>query len=264
MFARSRSQSARERTADRRLARRARTRPRRGPARVTSGRDRRYPSSRRDPSSKRHRPGRSPVPTPVEAIGSRHLRCRRPPRRAHRQAVSRLRKQRGDAHRWYRRLPARIGALLGLSSSPVPSSCSCSRCTAPANPRRRHRRRSSRSRFPRASPARRSRRSPRPTASRGATSPPLCARPTCTPRLRRPAGTPNLEGFLFPATYELNAALPSSIWWKTSSRPSAKTSTTSEIRRAHELGVTPYGLLTIASMIEREAATATTGRLWRR
>jgi UPF0755 protein len=68
-----------------------------------------------------------------------------------------------------------------------------------------------------------------------------------------PAGTRHLEGFLFPATYDLNAGAPVSrlvreqlVAFKENFGPKA-------IARARALHVTPYQLLTIASMVEREA-----------
>jgi uncharacterized YceG family protein len=68
-----------------------------------------------------------------------------------------------------------------------------------------------------------------------------------------PVGTPNLEGFLFPASYELYAG-------ETSSRLVSEQLTAfrenfggGEVYRAKVLGVTPYQLLIVASIIEREA-----------
>ena len=56
-------------------------------------------------------------------------------------------------------------------------------------------------------------------------------------RYGAPVRTASLEGFLFPATYDLVAGAPVARL----------------VRRARNLGVMPYGLLTIASMVEREA-----------
>ena len=65
--------------------------------------------------------------------------------------------------------------------------------------------------------------------------------------------TPNLEGFLFPATYELLAGASSRrlvdeqlVAFKQRFGPV-------QVSRAHALGLTPYQLLIIASMIEGEA-----------
>jgi hypothetical protein len=68
-----------------------------------------------------------------------------------------------------------------------------------------------------------------------------------------PHGTPSLEGFLFPATYELYAG--GSVRRLVNEQLAAfqENFTDAEIHRAHTLGVTPYQLLIVASMIEREA-----------
>jgi UPF0755 protein len=75
-----------------------------------------------------------------------------------------------------------------------------------------------------------------------------------------PAGTPNLEGFLFPATYEMYVGAPASQL--VSEQLSAfhenfggtVKGTSAELDRAHALGISPYQLLIVASIIEREAA----------
>ena len=68
-----------------------------------------------------------------------------------------------------------------------------------------------------------------------------------------PRDTPDLEGFLFPATYDMNPG--SSVERLVDEQLVAfrQRFGASDVRRAHELGVTPYELLTVASMIEREA-----------
>jgi peptidoglycan lytic transglycosylase G len=71
-----------------------------------------------------------------------------------------------------------------------------------------------------------------------------------------PLRTGDLEGFLFPATYEIDAGAPVGLLVSQQLRAFQQRFATAEIRRAHELGVTAYGLLTVASMIEREAQTA--------
>jgi uncharacterized YceG family protein len=68
-----------------------------------------------------------------------------------------------------------------------------------------------------------------------------------------PAGTPSLEGFLFPATYELDAGAPAALLVAEQLTAFQQRFGAVEVRRAHELGVTPYALLTVASMVEREA-----------
>ena len=68
-----------------------------------------------------------------------------------------------------------------------------------------------------------------------------------------PGDTPNLEGFLFPATYEMNAGAPVSRLVAEQLTAFQERFGPEEVRRAHELHVTPYQLLTVASMVEREA-----------
>ncbi len=69
-----------------------------------------------------------------------------------------------------------------------------------------------------------------------------------------PASTRSLEGFLFPATYELYAGAPVSRFVSDQLEAFREHFGGAEVARAKALGVTPYQLLTIASMIEREAA----------
>jgi UPF0755 protein len=68
-----------------------------------------------------------------------------------------------------------------------------------------------------------------------------------------PAGTPNLEGFLFPATYELYAGSPARHLVALQLQAFEENFGRSEIRRARALHITPYQLLIVASMVEREA-----------
>ncbi len=68
-----------------------------------------------------------------------------------------------------------------------------------------------------------------------------------------PAHTPSLEGFLFPATYELYAGAPVSRFVSEQLEAFRQNFGGAEAARAKTLGVTSYQLLTIASMIEREA-----------
>jgi UPF0755 protein len=70
-----------------------------------------------------------------------------------------------------------------------------------------------------------------------------------------PAGTHTLEGFLFPATYELTAGAPVKRLVDEQLTAFRQRFTAADRRRARALGVTPYELLTVASMIEREAQT---------
>lgn len=68
-----------------------------------------------------------------------------------------------------------------------------------------------------------------------------------------PAGTPDLEGFLFPATYEVKSH--GSVQALVSDQLEAfhERFTDSLIRSAHALKLTPYQMLIVASMVEREA-----------
>jgi UPF0755 protein len=70
-----------------------------------------------------------------------------------------------------------------------------------------------------------------------------------------PASTRGLEGFLFPATYELTAGAPVKRLVDEQLTAFRRRFAAADRRRAHALGVTPYELLTVASMIEREAQT---------
>ncbi|HTA14191.1 MAG TPA: endolytic transglycosylase MltG [Solirubrobacteraceae bacterium] len=69
-----------------------------------------------------------------------------------------------------------------------------------------------------------------------------------------PVGTPNLEGFLFPATYELYADAPASQLASKQLSAFEENFGGGEVHRAKVLGVTPYELLIVASIIEREVA----------
>ena len=68
-----------------------------------------------------------------------------------------------------------------------------------------------------------------------------------------PAGTPNLEGFLFPATYELYAGSPARRLVAEQLQAFEENFGREEVRYARELHITPYRLLIVASMVEREA-----------
>ncbi len=68
-----------------------------------------------------------------------------------------------------------------------------------------------------------------------------------------PRDTPNLEGFLFPATYDMEAGAPVSRLVAEQLTAFRERFGVEEVRRAHELHLTPYQMLTVASMVEREA-----------
>ncbi len=68
-----------------------------------------------------------------------------------------------------------------------------------------------------------------------------------------PKSTPNLEGFLFPATYDMNAGAPVGRLVSEQLVAFRERFGPEQVRRARELHVTPYQLLTVASMVEREA-----------
>jgi hypothetical protein len=73
-------------------------------------------------------------------------------------------------------------------------------------------------------------------------------------RYGAPAATPNLEGFLFPATYEMYARAPVSKLVSEQLAAFRENFGGGEVDRARVLGITPYQLLIVASIIEREAA----------
>lgn len=71
-----------------------------------------------------------------------------------------------------------------------------------------------------------------------------------------PHGTHSLEGFLFPATYELYGGTASSHLVDEQLTAFRRNYGGGEVDRAHKLGVTPYQLLIVASIVEREAGVA--------
>jgi cell division protein YceG involved in septum cleavage len=71
-----------------------------------------------------------------------------------------------------------------------------------------------------------------------------------------PAGTRDLEGFLFPATYDLDPGAPVSRLVRQQLVAFRESFAASNSSRARSLHVTTYQLLTIASMVEREAKVA--------
>ena len=68
-----------------------------------------------------------------------------------------------------------------------------------------------------------------------------------------PARTDTLEGFLFPATYDLLKGAPARELVKEQLAAFKENFGPHELARARALHVTPYQLLTVASMVEREA-----------
>jgi hypothetical protein len=68
-----------------------------------------------------------------------------------------------------------------------------------------------------------------------------------------PADTPTLEGFLFPATYQMYAGAPVSRLVAAQLAAFEENFGAAQARRARALRVTPYQLLIVASMVEREA-----------
>jgi uncharacterized YceG family protein len=69
-------------------------------------------------------------------------------------------------------------------------------------------------------------------------------------------GQRSLEGFLFPATYEMYVGTPSAHLVAAQLAAFRRNFGSDEVARARKLGVTPYQLLTVASIVEREAGTA--------
>lgn len=73
---------------------------------------------------------------------------------------------------------------------------------------------------------------------------------------RSSLGVHSLEGFLFPATYELYAGTPAARLVAEQLTAFRRNFGGGELDRARKLGLTPYELLTVASIVEREAGTA--------
>jgi UPF0755 protein len=71
-------------------------------------------------------------------------------------------------------------------------------------------------------------------------------------RYGAPADTPSLEGFLFPATYEMYKGATASQLVSDQLAAFRENFGGGEVHRAKLLGVTPYQLLIVASIIERE------------
>lgn len=68
-----------------------------------------------------------------------------------------------------------------------------------------------------------------------------------------PEGSTNLEGFLFPKTYDLKAGTTASQAVDVMLKQFDKETESLDWSRAQALGVTPYQIVVIASLIEREA-----------
>jgi cell division protein YceG involved in septum cleavage len=71
-----------------------------------------------------------------------------------------------------------------------------------------------------------------------------------------PRATRSLEGFLFPATYEMYAGAPARQLLAKQLTAFGENFGSAQERRARALHVTPYQLLIVASMVEREALLA--------
>jgi cell division protein YceG involved in septum cleavage len=72
-------------------------------------------------------------------------------------------------------------------------------------------------------------------------------------RYGAPVGTPDLEGFLFPATYDMFPGAPVARLVEEQLLAFRERFGVEDIERARALHVTPYQLLIVASMVEREA-----------
>ncbi len=75
-------------------------------------------------------------------------------------------------------------------------------------------------------------------------------------RYDAPRGTRSLEGFLFPATYELKTGAPASDLVDRQLKAFKDNFAGVDLRRAHRRKLTDYDVLIIASMVEREAQLA--------
>jgi len=76
-----------------------------------------------------------------------------------------------------------------------------------------------------------------------------------------PRSTPSLEGFLFPATYEVRVGAPVGDLVDRQLQAFRQRFARVDMRRARQANLTPYEVLIIASMIEREAQVARDRRL---
>ena len=71
-----------------------------------------------------------------------------------------------------------------------------------------------------------------------------------------PASTPNLEGFLFPATYQVRVGAPVSELVRKQLTTFKQRFARVDLSYARSRHLTPYDVLIVASMVEREAAVA--------
>ena len=118
--------------------------------------------------------------------------------------------------------------------------------------------RRSTSRSPRAARAARSPRSPRrPGCAATISKPPSASAGALNPfRYDAPKGTRSLEGFLFPATYELNVGAPARDLVERQLAAFRENFARVDLARAQRKNLTGYDVLIIASMVEREAQLA--------
>jgi UPF0755 protein len=75
-------------------------------------------------------------------------------------------------------------------------------------------------------------------------------------RFGAPRGTRSLEGFLFPATYELRSGAPATRLVDEQLQAFRERFATVRMTRARRVNLTGYDVVTIASMVEREAQVA--------
>ncbi len=68
-----------------------------------------------------------------------------------------------------------------------------------------------------------------------------------------PKSTPDLEGFLFPATYDMDKGAPAGRLVEEQLTAFQENFGAEDVSRARDLHITPYQMLTVASMVEREA-----------
>ena len=85
--------------------------------------------------------------------------------------------------------------------------------------------------------------------------------PVLDPRDYRARGARSLEGFLFPATYELKKGQPVSRLVERQLEAFKRNFDEVDLRYARSKNLTPYDVLIIASMVEREAQVARERRL---
>ncbi len=81
------------------------------------------------------------------------------------------------------------------------------------------------------------------------------------PRFRKDAKTGSMEGFLFPALYEFTQATPASKLVADQLKTFRERFATVNLSYARSKNLTPYDVLIIASMIEKETAVASERRL---